>query len=544
MQLVMMVGIALTQSTLTAPNTTDRAVTIAGLIERLQAAEARIDTADEHIADLTAGQGVDWLTEQRSESIRGIVQDVLADADTRSNLQGNGATSGYNDGFFIRSSDGQWSMRFNGVFQQRWNVGHQSGSAGGVTRTYPGIGTVVLPANTSNPVSGDYNTAFGFETTRMVSQISGTMPGNTFFDARLEYSPYGGGGFTTDISSPANWVINGAGTPANPYTLDYLGSHHGGGVTDGPLEWAYAGWHINDDWSVRIGRQKFQVTRSFIVNAEDQQAIERSASSYYWATSTITNGIKFVGDLDNTRANVMIGNGSASSGSNDSWLSNGHGWGVSGRMEFLLSGEWKQFDRIGTSPGAEEGVLLGIGSGYLQNGDQSQSNWLVSSDLSYQSDRGWNLYGSITAGDNNNGLGSELNNMVNTSLGITTFNGFQDNDGTSVGFEIGAGAYITEKTELYTRWQWLSPGIAAGDNPLSLAGNPSSKLNMLTLGVNHYLVNPQVKLSLDWTWSFTDPSTAFAYGNGAWGYTGWWASSNGSTTGSLWLLRTQMQLSF
>jgi hypothetical protein len=310
------------------------------------------------------------------------------------------------------------------------------------------------------------------------------------------------------------------------------------------LEWAYAGWHINDVWSVRIGRQKFQVTRSFDVKAENQQAIERSASSYYWATSTITNGIKFVGDFDNARTNVMIGNGSSSEGGNDSWIDNGHGWGITGRVEFLLTGDWKQFVRIGTTPGGAEGLLLGLGAGYLRNDDQSRDNWLVSSDLSYQSDDGWNLYGTLTAGDNNSGLGSELNSMVNDDLGITTFNGFQDNDGISVGFEIGAGGYISEKTELYSRWQWLSPGIGAGDTPLSLAGDPSAKLNMLTLGVNHYLDNPHVKLSLDWTWSFTDPSTAFAYGNGAWGYTGWWASENGLTTGSLWLLRAQMQLSF
>ncbi len=544
MQLMMLAGIALAQATLAAADTTDQPMTVESLLERLEAAEARIDTADAHISDLTAKQGADWLTQERNEHIRSLVQDVLADADTRATLQGSGATSGYDDGFFIRSGDGQWSMRINGVFQQRWNVGHQSGSANGVIRTYPGVGTVSLPSASSNPVSGDYNTAFGFETTRMVSELSGTMPGNTFFSARLEYSPYNGGGFTSDLTNPNNWTVNGGGIPGNPYTLDYSGSHRGGGVTQGPLEWAFAGWHLDDDWSVQIGRQKFQVTRNFIVKPEDQQAIERSASSYYWATSTVTNGIKLVGDLGSARTNVMVSNGSASEGSNESWIANGHGWGVTGRAEFLLAGDWKQFERIGTSPGEAEGVLLGLGAGYLRNSDQTRDNWLVSTDLSYQSDGGWNLYGTITAGDNNNGLGSDLNSMVNSSPGITTFNGFQDNDGTSVGFEVGTGAYVSDATELYGRWQWLSPGIGAGDTPLSLAGNPSAKLNMLTFGVNHYLVNPQVKLSIDWTWSFTDPSTAFAYGNGSWGYTGLWASKNGLTTGSLWLLRTQMQLSF
>ena len=64
------------------------------------------------IAELSAQQNADWLTEQRSDEIREIVQDVLADADTRASLQGSNMAAGYDDGFVISSSDGNWKSAY------------------------------------------------------------------------------------------------------------------------------------------------------------------------------------------------------------------------------------------------------------------------------------------------------------------------------------------------------------------------------------------------------------------------------------------------
>ena len=56
--------------------------------------QSRLAAAEAKIAELSAQTDADWMSEARSEQVRGIVQDVLADADTRASLQGNGATSG------------------------------------------------------------------------------------------------------------------------------------------------------------------------------------------------------------------------------------------------------------------------------------------------------------------------------------------------------------------------------------------------------------------------------------------------------------------
>lgn len=432
--------------------------------------QSRLEAAEAKIAEMSAQQNGDWITEERSEQIRGIVQDVLADADTRASLQGSGATSGYNNGFFIQSADGKWSVKINGLFQERLNYGGQSSSAGNIAGT------------------GKHN-AYGFESTRAALNFSGELAGKAFYNARLDWSPYN--------------------TPG------------GGGLSDSPLEWAYGGWNIDDNWSAQVGRQKMDVMRSFIINAEDQQAIERSSYSYYWATSQITNGIKINGVWDQFRMNAMLSNGATSQATdtvgNNPWESNAHGWGATGRMEWLLQGDWSQFDRIGSSKGETSGMLLGVGGGYLKNQDSDgASNWLGSVDLSYEAD-GWNAYGSATYGRNET-----------AGPGVTT----QRN---SYGYEVGAGMYMNDNNELYARWQWLSPGQGQGA--------VSSKLNIATIGWNYFIAGPNTKLSADFNWCFSDPSFANGLGAGGGGYTGWWSNSTQSS-GSQMLLRTQLQVSF
>ncbi|MFZ9880215.1 MAG: hypothetical protein ACO3QC_02285, partial [Phycisphaerales bacterium] len=87
---------------------------------------AEIAQLKAEIAGLKAAQGEQWLTEQRASEIRGIVTDVLADADTRSSLQGSGAGAGYNGGFFMSSADGNYSMKINLLEQIRWTFNDQS----------------------------------------------------------------------------------------------------------------------------------------------------------------------------------------------------------------------------------------------------------------------------------------------------------------------------------------------------------------------------------------------------------------------------------
>jgi hypothetical protein len=61
-----------------------------------------------------------WLSDQRSDQIRDLVHEVLADADTRASLQGTNTTAGYDGGAYIQSTDGNWKLKIGGQLQARW----------------------------------------------------------------------------------------------------------------------------------------------------------------------------------------------------------------------------------------------------------------------------------------------------------------------------------------------------------------------------------------------------------------------------------------
>lgn len=88
-----------------------------------EALRAEIAALKAQVARLATGE--DWLTEQRSDEIRSLVQDVLADADTRASLLQSGMNAGYDDGFVLGSSDGNFSLKMNGLLQARFVYNNQ-----------------------------------------------------------------------------------------------------------------------------------------------------------------------------------------------------------------------------------------------------------------------------------------------------------------------------------------------------------------------------------------------------------------------------------
>lgn len=543
--------------------------------------QARLEAAEAKIAQLSSQQDADWLTEQRSDEIREIVQDVLADADTRASLQGSNMSAGYDNGFVISSTDGKWKLRINGLLQNRWILSNnrtpntplqgpaladaltngnfvpsqnyannptsatnpivpvvasqgfsELGAAGGPYAGVvdPRLNTGTIDPVTTNTGSGQYvttpagelalapgatsagfgypfqygnRTNDGFETTRAAINLSGLVAQDYYYNMRLNWSPYNttNEGVATQLTAagfPARGVA--AATP-NP------------GISAGVLEWAYGGIKFNDEFSVQIGRQKYDVMRGFVVNAEYQQAIERSLYTYFWGTTNLTNGVKVKWDTDTFRANAMYSNASQSfaQDAQSPYFTNGAEYAFSGRFEWLAAGTWEQFDQISSAPGEEMGILAGVGAAYLDSDVDlwpytSRSDWQVTGDLSMNMS-GWNLMGSFSIGDSQN---SSANNPW--------------------GFEVSGGMYLTDDVELYGRYQWLDPALS------SVYGS-NSNLNMMTVGANWYLADNNAKLSLDWSYSF---SQVVALGSG-YGYTNWLPSGS---NGGEWMLRTQLQLFF
>lgn len=100
----------LSTASMANPNPTTASVDeLRQMVVELQSEVAGLKNEDNH-----------WLNEQRSDQVRSLINDVLADADTRSSLQGGGATAGYKGGGFLQSADGNWKLKINGQLQTRW----------------------------------------------------------------------------------------------------------------------------------------------------------------------------------------------------------------------------------------------------------------------------------------------------------------------------------------------------------------------------------------------------------------------------------------
>jgi hypothetical protein len=101
----------------------------AGLRERVDALEVRL-------ARLEAVKQPDrWLTEQRAAEVRGLVTDILADADSRAAGLDQSLTGGWDKHFFIRSEDDSFLAQVRGVVQTRFLYSHQNNSGGDNNRS-------------------------------------------------------------------------------------------------------------------------------------------------------------------------------------------------------------------------------------------------------------------------------------------------------------------------------------------------------------------------------------------------------------------------
>jgi hypothetical protein len=170
---------------------------------------ARLEQRLEALAPRPADR---WLTERRAEEIRGLVRDVVADADTRASLLGGGLTAGYEKGFFIAGADGGFRLDIKGQVQVRWISGHQD----------------------DGPADDDRR---GFEVTRTRVGLAGHV-----IDPSWRYFVWGG------------WTGSGA-----SILLD-----------------AWIEKRFENGWSVRTGQFKLPAWREWTVSETRQQFVERS----------------------------------------------------------------------------------------------------------------------------------------------------------------------------------------------------------------------------------------------------------------------------
>ena len=276
--------------------------------------KAKLDSALARIDQLEAKQNDNWLTEQRADEIRGLVQDVLADADTRASLLAQGVTAGYDNGAVISSPDGNWSLRTNIHMQQRfvWNNQDEGPVAGAIDED-----------------------RYGFENTRTKFILTGNVV-NPQWIYKVEIN----------VGSPSSTAALGL-LPA----FAGVGADSRAGTGD-----AYLGYKYDDGLTVLFGTMKAPLLREELVDSRYQLAVERSALNYLYTGGRV-DGIALDWTGDQFHVTGAFSDGIRTG--QTVWATPTTDFAFTGRVEFLASGTWDQFSDFTSPAGDEQGIMVG-----------------------------------------------------------------------------------------------------------------------------------------------------------------------------------------
>jgi hypothetical protein len=296
-----------------------------GAVEANDETAAQISELKAEIAALKAQQGEQWLTEQRADAIRGVVQDVLADSSTRSSFQQAGATAGYNNGFFLSSADGNYTLKINALEQVRfvWNNTYQNTVSGGA------------------PAGNDAN-QWGFENRRTQAFFSGNV-----VDPSWKYLV----GMAYDAQQ-------------DPYVQT---------SNNFALLYAQVSKSFGNGFSVVVGQQNVPWTvESQLFNAGSTQMGDYSIFEYIFGAGQQVGAMAMI-EQDMWRVKGGWFNAVQNAAGDDNGVING--WNdpnnqsvaIAARAEYKVAGTWEQFTKESSFKGEEFGLLVG-GGVIWQNG--------------------------------------------------------------------------------------------------------------------------------------------------------------------------------
>lgn len=485
----------------TAAGPSDEALRqIEELRQENQALAAKVAKLEE-----VASKDGEWLTEARAEQIRGLVQDVLADADTRASLQSDAVTAGWNKGFFLGSSDGTFRLNIKGQTQFRWAANFRD-----------------IP----DSVTGQTEKNFGFENRRTKLTFSGHIidPSLTF-----EVKPVFNRA-STSISSGGQTLSN----------RDVVGS----------IEDIWMQKSFGNGFSIRAGQFKAPFLREELVSSSSQLAVERTLVNDAFSAK-FSQGIQAEWEQDMFRLQAFYGDGlranrvgpTTGAGSlsdyGGAYLSdfqtNDTDWAFAGRAELKLAGQWKQFRDATSFRGEEFGVLLGLGA-MAQNLRPNTANSAGVEDM-------FGLTGDVTVDFGGANLFAyAVYRQVGLNSAIATRDGGTDDGLDQWGFAIQGGFFVTDDVELFARYEYGNSDSDKFRTASLLADGENASI--VTAGVNWYPMgsaNTGIKWTTDVGFAL-DPVVDFNSSGGNWltDQTG----AGQSTQDGQFVLRSQIQLTF
>lgn len=433
-------------------------------IEKLKSKMAAMETRhDAEMTSLRNEHGDKWLSQQRAEEIRSIVKDVLADSETRASLADDGATSGYKNGFFVASADGNFKLLINGLIQGRAVYTYQSFQSRVASRQ-------------------EESSEYGFEIRRAELVFTGNVvdPSWTYM-VKVAFNQNG----LVDQTNTSN--ITTTNTPA--------------------LEDAFVRKDFGNGFAIRTGQWKSRYNIEESIGSKAQQFAERSIVNTYFKTDFI-QGVELQYDSTNWRALINYNDGggnrniaavgaNTSGGGADVDHGNAVEWATAGRVDFKLAGEWKQFSEMMSFRGSGDGVMVGAGYQWQRGGALNLLNPAMvgnspGMNISYTADLSVRSNGaSFTAAFLGNSYYSRPDGLAPVD---------------SYGALVQGGYFVTDDIELMARWEWMNvsggtTNVATPSGTPPLAGHASAinaqHFSIYTIGANYYFSKNTIKFTGD-----------------------------------------------
>ena len=409
----------------------------AGSVAR--AAEPTTDELRQQIEQLQAKVQQLETNQQQSAAASDVdatIDRVLRDAEKRSQLmQMEGFTAGYDDGFKLRSADGNFLLNPYFQFQFRNTTNFTDSPA-----VFDADGDII-------GFDDDEDVQNGFEVRRMKFGFRGNA-------------------FTPDLTYNFRWETQ----------------ENGGGVT---LEDATVQYQFADNLAVRAGQWKDDWTHEETVSSSRQLAADRSLLNELIAgglTDYVQGVMLVINPQDSPwRANLAYHDGANTD--NTDWqentggnaLTGGPNFGVSGRVEYKFSGDWRSYDDFSAMNNNDNLLVVGGGVDYTQSGDNDL--WFHTVDVQWENTNGLSLYGAYVA----NWADTDPDDVYNWGA-------------------LGQVGYMfNETTEVFGRVDYTQFDFdtATGEDDFWEA----------TVGLNYYWRGHAAKFTVDVTWLFDGSPT-------------------------------------
>ncbi|MCE9619733.1 MAG: hypothetical protein K8R92_07465 [Planctomycetes bacterium] len=487
------------------------------LLQRIDSLERKNKALDTQVADLKALEGEKWLSEERAGQIRGIVEDVLADSESRSSLREDAMTAGWNDGFFLASPDGRFRLEISGFVQPAFiwsniNPPEDDPSMDQLANRY-GFG------------SGGYNELI-FKGHVFSPAIQYMIKTNVVFNQAAALSK--------DTANPNGFVV---------------------GSDSGQLQLldAWARINFSDNWSMRFGQYRLPYAREQLVVDQNQMAVSRSIVSRNYGL-WYSQGIEFQYQGDDLRWDLSVDNGGTDNvlggdllavGSNPlnaPWFSMQSDISFNTRLEWKPYGAWNDFNSFTSQMGEQAGFLMGLAY-HFQQSSPTEQYFVAPGATSFKNywnsvtaDAQWNFGGaSIFASAYFNYIESQQSSRAGSFGPPPSTPQLPLGYISAYGFTFQPAIYVDPKVEIFGRYEYACWNT---NNDTNLQGGPfldQGPLSIFTAGVNWYLDGQDLK----WT---TDMGVTVGQAVGA-SYidtlSGWRASGQGEI-----VFRTRLQLIF